>query len=98
MLDQFHATSRELAQYPGQVHVTAETLLKFDSEGCSHLHDGPNLAPHTVRRLSCDTGIVRIIEDPEGMPPMACSARAVTSKLATSMFQRIELRICRPSA
>jgi len=51
-----------------QVHVSAETLLDHDSDGCCHLHDGPNLAPHTVRRLSCDAGIVRIVEDAKGQP------------------------------
>lgn len=51
-----------------QVHVSAETLTDFDRDGCCHLHDGPNLAPHTVRRLSCDAGIVRIIEDARGQP------------------------------
>ena len=51
-----------------QVHVSAETLIEFDSEGCCHLHDGPNLAPQTVRRLSCDAGIVRIVEDALGQP------------------------------
>jgi hypothetical protein len=51
-----------------QVHVCAETLIDFDSDGCCHLHDGPNLAPHTVRRLSCDAGIVRIVEDAKGQP------------------------------
>jgi hypothetical protein len=45
---------------------SAETLIEFDSEGCCHLHDGPNLAPQTVRRLSCDAGIVRIVEDAQG--------------------------------
>jgi hypothetical protein len=66
-----------------QVHVSAETLVDFDSAsdnsasdnsasgnsaGCCHLHDGANLAPHTVRRLSCDAGIVRIVEDAKGQP------------------------------
>ncbi|MFT5447613.1 MAG: hypothetical protein ACI9DC_002789 [Gammaproteobacteria bacterium] len=51
-----------------QVHVSAETLVDFDSDGCCHLHNGPNLAPQTVRRLSCDAGIVRIVEDAKGQP------------------------------
>ena len=51
-----------------QVHVCAETLVEFDADGCCHLHDGPNLAPHTVRRLSCDAGIVRIVEEGKGQP------------------------------
>jgi hypothetical protein len=51
-----------------QVHVCAETLVDFDRDGCCHLHDGPNLAPHTVRRLSCDAGVVRIVEDAKGQP------------------------------
>jgi hypothetical protein len=51
-----------------QVHVSAEVLIDHDPEGCSQLQDGPNLAPHTVRRLSCDAGIVRIVEDAKGQP------------------------------
>lgn len=51
-----------------QVHVSAETLVEFDADGCCHLHDGANLAPHTLRRLSCDAGIVRIVEDGKGQP------------------------------
>jgi len=55
-----------------EVHVSAETLVDsdsdFDRDGCSQLHNGPNLAPHTVRRLSCDAGLVRIIENAKGQP------------------------------
>ena len=50
-----------------QVHVSAETLTEFDTDGCCHVHDGPNLAPHTVRRLSC-------IED--DVPQLAIAACA----------------------
>ena len=62
-----HAVA-ERADTEVQVHVSAETLLDFDSDGCCHLHDGPNLAPHTLRRLACDAGIVRIAEDGKGQP------------------------------
>jgi dsDNA-binding SOS-regulon protein len=34
-----------------QVHVSTETLVDSDPDGCSQLRNGPNLAPHTVRRL-----------------------------------------------
>lgn len=51
-----------------QVHVSAKTLTDFDSDGCCHLHDGRNLAPQTVRRLFCDAGVVRIVEDAKGQP------------------------------
>jgi hypothetical protein len=50
------------------VHVSAETLLIFDTADLCHLHDGSNLAPHTVRRLTCDAGIVRIIGNANGQP------------------------------
>jgi hypothetical protein len=49
-----------------QVIVSAETLRDFDTQGCCQVQNGSNLAPHTVRRLSCDAGIVRIVEDGEG--------------------------------
>ena len=50
------------------VHVSAETLIEHDRDGCSQIHNGPNLAPHTVQRLACDAGIVRIVEDANGQP------------------------------
>ncbi|MFT5175309.1 MAG: hypothetical protein ACI8W7_003499, partial [Gammaproteobacteria bacterium] len=50
------------------VHVSAETLADFDTDGLCHLHGGSNLVPHTVRRLDCDAGIVRIIDGANGLP------------------------------
>jgi hypothetical protein len=55
----------ERADAEVQVIVSAETLRDFDTQGCCQVKNGANLAPHTVRRLSCDAGIVRIVEDGE---------------------------------
>ena len=50
------------------VHVDAEVLADGACPGRSELEDGPALASETARRLGCDAGVVRLIEDPEGMP------------------------------
>lgn len=44
------------------VHVDAESLTADEVKSQSELEAGPALAPETVRRLSCDGGIVPIIE------------------------------------
>lgn len=72
-----------------QVHVCAETLSAFDSEGCCHLHDGPNLAPHTVRRLACDAGVVRIVEDGNGQPlDVGRKTRTISPALKRALMAR----------
>ena len=77
-----------------QVHVSAETLVGFDSagdnnDGCCHLHDGPNLAPHTVRRLSCDAGIVRIVENSKGQPlDVGRKTRTIAPALKRALLAR----------
>ena len=47
------------------VHIDAETL-KVGSPGRCHLEDGPALAVETVRRLTCDASLVRVIETGQG--------------------------------
>jgi len=54
-------------RYQVVVHVDAETL-KDHSAGRCHLEHGPSLPAETVRRLTCDASLVRIIETEEGEP------------------------------
>ena len=49
------------------VHVDAETLQARTTGRCE-FEDGPAMPVETVRRLSCDASIVRIIEDERGEP------------------------------
>ena len=49
------------------VHVDAETL-KDQSAGRCHLEHGPSLPAETVRRLSCDASLIRIVENERGEP------------------------------
>ena len=49
------------------VHVDAETLQARATGRCE-FEDGPAMPVETVRRLSCDASIVRIIEDERGEP------------------------------
>jgi len=66
-----------LRQGPGQlsaaeryqvvVHVTAETLAA-DGAGRCELENGQSLALDTVRRITCDSSLLRITEDGDGNP------------------------------
>jgi Domain of unknown function (DUF222)/HNH endonuclease len=47
------------------VHVDLRALTQ-DSEGRSHLEDGPFLEPEVVRRLGCDAEVLSLIESPDG--------------------------------
>ena len=50
------------------VHVSAEVLQDETADGDCHLEHGPALPPRTLRRLCCDAGLVRLVEDAEGQP------------------------------
>jgi len=50
------------------VHASAETLADDAGAGCCELDDGCVLAPETARRLACDAGVVRLLEDAHGEP------------------------------
>ena len=49
------------------VHVDLETLAHDQVKAISELEHGPALAPETVRRLACDSALVRIVER-DGQP------------------------------
>lgn len=54
-------------KYQVAVHVTAETLGE-DNTGRCELDNGPALAAETVRRIGCDSSLIRITEDEIGNP------------------------------
>jgi Domain of unknown function (DUF222) len=49
------------------VHVDAETLQEQTAGRC-HLEHGPSLPAATVRRLTCDASLIRIVESERGEP------------------------------
>ena len=53
------------------VHASAEALLEHglvDADDPPQIEDGPVLATETLRRLACDSAIVRILETGDGEP------------------------------
>ena len=53
------------------VHVDAETLQGSDPAGsssCCELEHGPAIPAETLRRLACDSSVVRIVENGRGEP------------------------------
>ena len=54
-------------RYQVVVHVDAETL-KDQTAGRCHLEHGPALPAATVRRLTCDASLIRILETEGGEP------------------------------
>ncbi|MGQ0804735.1 MAG: DUF222 domain-containing protein [Actinomycetota bacterium] len=54
-------------RYLTVVHIDAETLVA-DADGRCQVENGPALAPETVRRLACDSGLVTMLDDPDGNP------------------------------
>ena len=49
------------------VHVDAETFQQRTAGRCE-LEQGPSIAAETARRLACDAGVVRIVENASGEP------------------------------
>jgi Domain of unknown function (DUF222)/HNH endonuclease len=54
-------------RYQVVVHVDAETL-KEQTAGRCHIEHGPTLPVETLRRLTCDASLVRIVETEQGEP------------------------------
>jgi len=53
-------------RYQVVLHVDAETLEAQGEPGRSELEDGTRVSAETSRRISCDTGLVRIRHAPDG--------------------------------
>jgi hypothetical protein len=66
-LQQESASGTTADRYQVVVHVDAETL-KNRTAGRCHIDHGPSLPAETVRRLTCDASLVRIIETEQGEP------------------------------
>jgi hypothetical protein len=49
------------------VHVDAETLREHTAGRCE-IEQGPALPVETVRRLSCDSSLLRVLENEHGEP------------------------------
>jgi len=52
-------------RYQVVVHVEAETL-RGEAGARSEIEDGPRVSAETARRLACDAGVVRMVEDEAG--------------------------------
>ena len=50
------------------VHVDAETLQGASAGSCCELEHGPAIPAETLRRLACDSSVVRIVENGRGQP------------------------------
>ena len=61
------ATGGTADRYQVVVHVDAQTLKERTAGRC-HVEQGPVLAAETVRRLTCDASLVRIVETEQGEP------------------------------
>lgn len=63
------------------VHVSAETL-RDSSAGCCEFEDGPSISAESARRLSCDAGVIALIEDENGEPlSVGRKTRTISSPL-----------------
>jgi hypothetical protein len=61
------ATSTSADRYQVVVHVDAETLQERTAGRCE-IEQGPSIPVETVRRLSCDASLLRVLENPHGEP------------------------------
>ena len=53
-------------RYQVVLHVDPETLAAEGEPGRSELEDGTRVSAETSRRISCDTGLVRVAHGPDG--------------------------------
>jgi len=71
------------------VHVSAETLREDAEEGCCQMENGPSLPTESVRRLACDSGVVRLVEGPEGQPlDVGRKTRSIPASLRRALNAR----------
>jgi hypothetical protein len=66
-LERASAAGSSADRFQVVVHVDAETL-KEGTAGRCHIEDGPALPIETLRRLTCDASLVRIVETEQGEP------------------------------
>lgn len=71
------------------VHVSADALCDDGAQGACQLEDGPGIPPESARRLACDAGIVRLLEDPDGLPlDVGRKTRSIPSALKRALKAR----------
>jgi Domain of unknown function (DUF222)/HNH endonuclease len=61
------ASSTSADRYQVVVHVDAQTLNERTAGRCE-IEQGPSIPVETVRRLSCDASLLRVLENPHGEP------------------------------
>ncbi|HXI77506.1 MAG TPA: DUF222 domain-containing protein, partial [Steroidobacteraceae bacterium] len=61
------AASNTADHYQVVVHVDAETLQTYAAGRCE-IEQGPAIPAETVRRLSCDASLLRVLENEHGEP------------------------------
>jgi Domain of unknown function (DUF222)/HNH endonuclease len=66
-LAQSDTSSNTADRYQVVVHIDAETLRDRTAGRCE-IEQGPSLAVETVRRLSCDASLLRVLENEHGDP------------------------------
>jgi hypothetical protein len=66
-LGQSETASTSDERYQVVVHVDAETLQERTAGRCV-IEQGPSLPVETVRRVSCDASLLRVLENPQGEP------------------------------
>jgi hypothetical protein len=66
-LGQSDTASTSADRYQVVVHVDAETLQERTAGRCE-IEQGPSLPVETVRRVSCDASLLRVLENPQGEP------------------------------
>jgi hypothetical protein len=70
------------------VHVDAESLHAREAGRCE-IEDGPAVPVETARRLACDAGVVKIIEDDRGEPlDVGRKTRTIPSALRRALQSR----------
>jgi hypothetical protein len=75
-------------RYQVVVHVTAERLAGEETGRCE-LDNGPGLALDTVRRIACDSSLIRITQDGAGNPlDIGRKTRAVPPALRRALQAR----------
>jgi hypothetical protein len=75
-------------RYQVVVHVDAETL-KDRTAGRCQLERGPSLAAETVRRLTCDASLIRIVENDRGEPlDVGRKTRSIPSAIRRALNTR----------
>jgi hypothetical protein len=75
-------------RYQVVLYVDSETLAGGGEPGRSELEDGTRVSAETSRRLSCDAGLVRVTEGPDGSPDRGARSGPSTGRQLLSVGRR----------